>query len=172
MIPTRNTSNVKINAPILNLMVDNPYVEKVVIKNIYPQWQGESIEDLKEHRENPYRIRIGTPNMDERMKTDHVYFFQSYLSFNPITKDIEKRSLIPYRNVEKVYIGKQTLEEKTFRDYSLFVNGAAIVKDLISMDSRESLFQTIKKLQQQVDILAKEVLNLKLDLQKQNIYNQ
>jgi hypothetical protein len=74
-------------------MMDNPYVDKVVIKNIYPQWQGENIEDLKRHRENPYRIRIGTPNMDERMKDDHVFFFQSYLSYNPVTKDIEKRSL-------------------------------------------------------------------------------
>jgi len=172
MIPTKNISNVKINAPILNLMVDNPYVEKVVIKNIYPQWQGENIEDLKQHRENPYRIRIGTPNMDERMKHDHVFFFQSYLSYNPATKDIEKRALIPYRNTEKVYIGKQSLEEKTFRNYTLFVNGSAIVEDLIFIRDRKSLTQTIKDLQDQIQFLSKEVATLKLQLQKQTIYKQ
>jgi hypothetical protein len=172
MIPTKNIGNVKVSAPILHLMVDNPYVEKVVIKNIYPQWQGESVEDLKQHRDNPYRLRIGTPNMDERMKSDHVYFFQSYLSYNPATKDIEKRSLIPYRNVDKVYIGKQSLEEKTYRDYTLFVNGSAIVKDLIFMQDRKSLKQTIEELQNQVHFLSKEVSTLKLQLQKQTIYNQ
>lgn len=165
-------ANVKIETPILNLMVNNPYTDKVLIKNIYPQWQGENIEDLKQHRENPYRIRIGTPNADERMKNDRVFFFQSYLSYNPVTKDIEKRSLIPYRNVEKVYIGKQSLEEKTFRDYTLFVNGSAIVDDVIFIRDRKSLSQTIKELQNQVEFLSKEVSTLKLQLQKQTIYNQ
>lgn len=172
MVPTKNISNVKIAAPILNLMVDNPYMEKVLIKNIYPQWKGENIEELKEHRENPYRIRIGTPNMDEKMKADRVYFFQSYLSYNPVTKEIEKRSLTSHRITERVYIGKQSLEEKTFRDYSLFVNGAVLVKDIISIDTRESILQTIKQLQTQVDSLTKEVSSLKLQLQKQTIYNQ
>lgn len=172
MIPTKNISNTKINAPILNLMMDNPYVEKVHIKSIYPQWKGENIEELKQHRDNPYRIRIGTPNMDEKMKSDHVYFFQSYLSYNPVTKEIEKRSLTSHRITERVYIGKQSLEEKTFREYSLFVNGTVLVKDLISIDTRESILHTVRQLQSQVDALTKEVSSLKLQLQKQTIYNQ
>lgn len=172
MIPTRYISNVKVPAPILNLMVGDPYMEKVPIKNIYPQWEGENIEELKQHRDNPYVVRIGTPNTDERLKSDHAYFIQSYLSYNPATKDLEKRDLITYRNVEKVYIGKQSLEEKTFRDYSLFVNGAVIVKDLISVDTRESILQTVKQLKTQVDFLTKELATLRSQLQKQTIYNQ
>jgi hypothetical protein len=172
MIPTRHISNVKVPAPILNLMIEDPYMSMVPIKNIYPEWKGENIEQLKEHKENPYRLRIGTPNMDQRMKADHAYFIKSYLSYNPVTKDIEKRDLTVYRNVEKVYIGKQSLEEKTFRDYSLFVNGSVVVKDIISIDNRRSVLQTIKELQDQVDFLAKEVGSLKLQLQKQTIYNQ
>ena len=172
MKPTRHIGNVKVNAPILNLLVGNPYMDKVPIKNIYPEWKGESIEQLKQSRNNPYVLRIGTPNIDERLRADHAFFIQSYLSYNPITKDIEKRELIPYRNVEKVYIGKQSLEEKTFREYSLFVNGIVMVKDMMTIDSRMSFTQTIKELQQTVDLLAKEVATLKLQLQKQTIYNQ
>ncbi len=172
MKPTRHFSNVKVDAPILNLLVGNPYMDKVPIKNIYPEWKGENIEELKQHRDNPYLLRIGTPNIDERLKADHAFFIQSYLSYNPITKDIEKRELIPYRNVEKVYIGRQSLEEKTFRDYALFVNGVVMVKDIMTIDSRISFTQTVKELQQKVDLLTKEVTTLKLQLQKQTIYNQ
>jgi hypothetical protein len=172
MKPTRYFSNVKVNAPILNLLVTNPYMDKVPIKNIYPQWKGESIEDLKQHRDNPYLLRIGTPNIDEHLKADHAFFIQSYLSYNPVTKDIEKRELIPYRNVEKVYIGKQSLEEKTFRDYTLFVNGVVMVKDVMTIDTRISFTQTVRELQQKIDLLTKEMATLKLQLQKQTIYNQ
>ena len=172
MIPTKHISNAKVEAPILQLMASNPYMDKMEIKSIYPQWKGESIQQLKEHKDNPYRLRIGTPRTDERLKSDHAYFIQSYLSYNPVTKDIEKRDLTVYRNTEKVYIGAQSLEEKSFRNYTLFVNGAVLVKDLISIDTRESILQTVKQLQGQVDLLAKEVAQLKLQLQKQTIYKQ
>jgi hypothetical protein len=172
MKPTKHLGNVKVTAPILNLLVSNPYMDKMPIKNVYPEWKGESIEELKQHRDNPYRLRIGTPVMDEKLKADHAFFIQSYLSYNPATRSIEKRELVPYRNVDRVYIGTQSLEEKTFREYSLFVNGVIMAKDLMTIDSRVSFTQTVKDLQQKVDLLTKEVTTLKLQLQKQTIYNQ
>jgi hypothetical protein len=171
MIPTKSIKNVKVAAPILNLLVTNPYVEKAYIKTLYPQWKGETLSELREGGTSGL-IRIGTPNTDNNMRSDRLYFIQSYLSFNPVTKDVEKRELIPYRNVEKVYFGPQSLEEKSFNNYSAFVNGTIVAKDLILMDEKSSLKDIIKKLQQNIDILTKEVLNLKAQLQKQNIYKQ
>jgi hypothetical protein len=170
MIPSKNIKNVKVASPILNLLVSNPYMDKVYTKTIYPQWQGETASELSQNPDNKRTIRIGTPNMDRDLRADHLYLIQSYLSYNPVTKDIEKRELIPYRNVEKVYIGSQSLEEKAFNNYSAFINGTVIVKDLIMVDSRESIKDTIKQLQQKVDFLTQEVSYLKGQLQNQTIY--
>ena len=173
MIPTKHIFNVKRDAPILNLIgTSQPYMEKVAIRELYPQWRGENIQQLKEHKDNPYRLRIGTTAVDDALKQDHAYFIQSYLSYNPTTKDIEKRDIIPYRNVDKIYIGKQTAEEKAFNKYAAFINGTIIVKDLITIDNRQSLLDTISKLQTDVQKLTKEVAVLRLQLQKETIYKQ
>jgi hypothetical protein len=170
MIPSKNIKNVKVASPILNLLVSNPYMDKVYTKTLYPQWQGETALELSQNPDNKRTIRIGTPNMDRDLRADHLYFIQSYLSYNPVTKDIEKRELIPYRNVEKVYIGSQSLEEKAFSNYTAFINGTVIVKDIITIDSRESIKDTIKQLQQKVEFLTQEVSYIKGQLQNQTIY--
>lgn len=170
MIPSKNIRNVRAASPILNLLVNNPYMDKVLTKTLYPQWQGETVSELSQNPDNKRTIRIGTPNMDRDLRADHLYFIQSYLSYNPVTKDIEKRELIPYRNVEKVYIGPQSLEEKAFNNYTAFINGTVIVKDIITIDSRESIRDIIKQLQQKVEFLTQEVSYLKGQLQNQTIY--
>jgi hypothetical protein len=172
MIPTKSIKNVKIASPILNLLVSNPYMDKAYIKTIYPQWNGETVGELSSNLNNQRTIRIGTPNMDQELRADRLYFIQSYLSYNPVTKDIEKRELIPYRNVEKVYIGPQSLEEKAFNNYTAFINGTVIVKDIITIDSRESIKDTLKQLQQRIEFLTQEVSYLKGQLQNQTIYKQ
>jgi len=172
MIPTRHIFNVKKAAPILHLVTSQPFMEKVEIKKLYPQWKGENMQQLKQAKQSPDRIRIGTTTVDDALKQDHAYFIQSYLSYNPTTRDVEKRDIIPYRNVEKVYIGKQTVEEKTFNNYATFINGTAVVRDIIMIDSRQSLVDTIAKLQADVQNLTKEIAVLRLQLQKETIYKQ
>jgi len=172
MIPSKNIRNVRVASPILNVLVNNPYMDKVLIKTLYPQWQGETASELSQNPDNKRTIRIGTPNMDRDLRADHLYFIQSYLSYNPVTKDIEKRELIPYRNVEKVYVGQQSLEEKTFRDYTAFINGTVVVRDIITIDNGTSINQTIKELQQKVEFLTRELLELKSQLQNETIYKQ
>jgi hypothetical protein len=83
MIPSKHIRNVSHAAPILNLMVSAPFMEKVMIKNIYQQWQGETIAQIRsKHKNNPYTLRIGTPNTDEALANDSMLFIQSYMSYN------------------------------------------------------------------------------------------
>jgi SepF-like predicted cell division protein (DUF552 family) len=167
MIPSKYIRNVSHQAPILNLMVAAPFMEKVMIKNIYQQWQGESITQIKN---NPYTLRIGTPNTDKALANDSVLFIQSYMSYNPVTKSIEKRELIPYRNVEKVYIGEQRIDEEAFGDYASFINGNVVAKDLVFVETKESLSGIIAKLTNEVANLRMEVAKLKSQTQTQPIY--
>ncbi len=171
MIPSRHTKNVVFSAPILNLLVDNPHMEKVRIKSIYQQWQGENMQEVRSKDvENPYTLHIGTPNTDEQMQQDRVFFIQSYLSYNPITKTVEKRQLIPYRNVEKVFIGKQRIDEHTYGDYASFINGNIVANDLILLDTKQSIRQLVEELSKKVQLLEGEVRQLRSQTQTQPIY--
>ncbi len=77
MIPSRNIRNARVATPILNMLVDAPFIEKAVLKAIYPQWRGESISEIREkHSDNPYRVRIGTPNTDTALQSDHAFFIR------------------------------------------------------------------------------------------------
>lgn len=171
MIPSKYIRNVSHQAPILSLMVAAPFMEKVMIKNIYQQWRGETITQIKnKHTDNPYTLRIGTPNTDKALANDNMLFIQSYMSYNPVTKSIEKRELIPYRNVERVYIGEQRIDEEMFGEYASFINGNVVVKDLVFVETKESLSDIIAKLTKEVANLRMEVVKLKSQTQTQPIY--
>lgn len=169
MISNSRLRGIKVSFPSTNVFTTNPYMEKVHIKNIYQSWGGESIIQIKErHEDNPYTLRIGLPHFDEQLKHDSIFFIQSYLSFNPITKDIEKREIIPYRNVEKVYIGQST-QERVLTDYKLFVDGNVVAKDYLSSEG-QSLIETIATMQQKMQKLELELNQLKVQLKEQTIY--
>lgn len=161
MIPSKTIKNVQVSAPILSLLIDAPYLEHVPLRALYPQWSGESIQEIREkHTDNPYRVRIGTPTTDKQMQQERVFFIQSYLSYNPINKQLEKRELVPYRNIEKVFIGEQTTDEAFYRDATLFINGPMVAKDLILLQSGDSLAQTIEYLLNEVKFLRSELAKL------------
>jgi hypothetical protein len=171
MIPSKTIRNSRVQSPTISLLADAPFLEKAPIKMLFPQWQGESIATIKEtFAENPYRVRIGTPNTDKAMRDDCAFFMQSYLSFNPITKQLEKRELISYRNVERVYIGEQRIDEEQYTDYAAFVNGKVIAQDVVILETNQSLVDTIAKLEQQVKQLQVEVAKLHNQTQTQTIY--
>ena len=171
MISGRNVRNSRTTAPTLSLLSNAPFLEKAPIKMLFPQWQGESVNVIRNtFTENPYRVRIGTPNTDEAMRNDCAFFMQSYLSYNPITKQLEKRELIPYRNVERIYIGEQRIDEEQYKDYTAFVNGNIIANDLILLESKQSIVEQITKLQQQVLQLQSEIVKLRSETKTQTIY--
>jgi len=145
-------------------------MEKVFIKNIYQRWGGESIEQIKQKEEdNPYTLRIGLPHLDEQLKHDNIFFIQSYLSYNPITKDVEKREIIPYRNVEKVYIG-QSASEVEYKDAKLLVAGKVVADDYAFLGESNSLKLTIQDLLNKIQKLEEEVRRLKHQHQNETIY--
>ena len=171
MIPSRHIRNVSHSMPILSTMVGAPHLEYTNLRVMYQQWNGETIQEIRnKHKDNPYTLRIGTPNTDDQMRSDRALFIQSYLSYNPVTKDIEKRELIPYRNVEKVYIGQQTIEEKYFENYTAFVNGPLVAKDLVFLETKQSLMDVIAKLSTEIQTLQTEMANLRSQTQTQTIY--
>ena len=71
----------------------------------------------------------------------------------------KKREIIPYRNVEKVYIG-QSAEEKVIQDYKLFVAGNTVSKDYILMESGKSLVDLVETLMVKVQKLESEIADL------------
>ena len=161
--------------PIIQGMLNEQALGKIIIKNIYQAWQGENIKQIKEkHESNPYALRIGLPNTDEQMKSDAMYFILHYLSYNPLTKDIEKRELIPYRNMDKIYIG-QSIDEVMYSDYKMFVDGNVIVDDLYLKKNKETrnkpLSEIILELINTTQKLQAEVTSLKRELNNRPIYN-
>lgn len=169
----KHYKKVKVAAPILNLLTDGPYMEKVLIKNIYPTWNGESVQQIAENNQsNPFTLRIGTPSMDRHMSTDSVYFVTKFLSYNPGTKQIESRNLIDGRYTKKVYIGEQTVDELTHKDYQLFVNGNVVANDIVLLHTKESLADKIRSLEQQMRFLQAEIIKITKQAETQAIYRQ
>lgn len=162
--------------PIIQGLVNEHALGKIKIKNIYQGWQGESIQQIRDkHEENPYSLRIGMPRTDVELKNDAIFFIQHYLSYNPLTKDIEKRELVPYRNVEKVYIG-QSIDEKVYKDYRLFIDGNVVAND-IYLKKYEAikdipLGKLITNTMDKVEKLQMEVAELKRQLNTNHIYTQ
>lgn len=173
MINNKTLRNCTTSFPVIQGMHNPHALGKILIKNMYQSWQGESIKQIKEkHKDNPYSLRIGMPTTDDQLKGDNLYFILHYLSYNPLTKDIEKRELIPYRNTEKVYIG-QSIDEKVFSDFRLFADGNIVAKDYYFKDSKDvSLQETITNLTNMVQKLQSEVVELKRQLNSKHIYTQ
>jgi hypothetical protein len=170
MIKNNKIRSVRESFPILKTFITNPYMEKVEIKTICQLWNGETLEELgAKYPNNPYTLRIGLPHIDQQMRQDRIHFIQSYLSYNPITKNIEKREIIPYRNVEKVYIG-QSAEEEVIQDYKLFVAGNTVSKDFILMENGKSLVDLVNTLTIKVQKLESEIADLKLQSRNETIY--
>lgn len=170
MIRNSKIRSVRESFPVLKSLTTNPYMEKVEISTICQLWNGETVGELgAKYPNNPYTLRIGLPHIDEQMKQDRIHFIQSYLSFNPITKNIEKREIIPYRNVERVYIG-QSAEEEVLDDYKLFVAGNTVSKDYIIMEDGKSLVDLVYKLTARIQKLETEMAHLKLQSLNETIY--
>ncbi len=172
MINSSTIRNCQVSFPIVQAMTNSSTLGKMLIKNLYQPWNGESIEQIKQkHENNPYTLRIGLPSIDAQMKNDAMYFILHYLAYNPVTKDIEKREIIPLRNTEKVYIG-QSLDEKVYKDYRLFVDGNAVVDDLYLRKSlgQQSVGRLLTTIMDRVEKLQQEVVELKRQLQSKHIY--
>jgi hypothetical protein len=153
-------------------MVNGNTLGKMYIKNLYQSWNGENIEQIKQrHEQNPYSLRIGLPSTDQQLKNDAVYFILHYLAYNPVTKDIERREIIPLRNTEKVYIG-HSLDEKVYKDYRLFVEGNAVVDDIYLRKSlgQQSVGRLLTTIVDRMEKLQMEVVELKRQLQSKHIY--
>ena len=172
MINSSTIRNCQVSFPIIEGMANSNTLGKMLIKNIYQPWQGESVEQIKaKHENNPYSIRIGLPSTDTQLKNDAVYFILHYLSYNPVTKDIERREIIPLRNTEKVYIG-QSIDEKVYKDYRLFVDGSAVVDDLYLRKSlgQQSVGRLLTTMVDRIEKLQQEMAELKRQLQPKHIY--
>ena len=175
MINSSTISNTTINFPAIQGLAFSPLIKKIEIKNVYQQWQGENIEQIKNKaQENPYNVRIGLPKIDEQLKQDNMYLILSYLSYNPVNKDIENREIVTYRNTSKIIIG-QSPDEYKFDKYKLFVDDNIVAKDYIFSDDEMSVKQTLLHLSNKIEKLQQEITILKskqLQPQKQTIYNQ
>lgn len=174
MINNNTIQNVKKSFPVLKGLRNEHALGKILIKNVYQPWNGESMSYIKQkHNDNPYTLRIGMPSVDSELKNDAIYFILHYLSYNPITKDIEKRELISYRNMEKLYIG-QSIQEKEYSNYRLFVDGRGVLQDmyLTDLDDKLSITQLIANLTNKVEKLQAEVINLRRQVNSSHIYTQ
>ncbi len=174
MINSETIRNCTRSFPAVQGMVNEHALGKIIIKNVYQGWQGESIRQIKDnHEQNPYSLRIGMPSTDSQLKNDAIYFILHYLSYNPLTKDIEKREIIPYRNMEKLYIG-QSLDEKSYSDFRVFVDGNIVAEDIYLKKYTElrdtPISELVLDLINRVDALQLEVVNLKRQLNKGHIY--
>lgn len=170
---SRSIKRVSVSYPPIEGIGGPSILGKIKLKNIYQQWRGENfIEITQKHVDNPFNLRVGLPQIDRQMKEDRIFLFTKYLSYNPLTKQVEKRELIPLRNVEKVYIG-QSPEEHQFKDYRLFVDGKIVVEDVLFKQPNEgSLVEKIRQLEERVQILEHYLQKLTANNEKITIYKQ
>lgn len=174
MINNNVIRNCTISFPAVQGLLNEHALGKILIKNIYQPWQGENIKQIVEkHTDNPYSLRIGLPSTDKQLRNDSMYFILHYLAYNPVTKDIEMREIIPYRNTEKIYIG-HTVDEKYYKDYKLFVDGNMVATDLYlrKSDTETSIAQLLNNITSKIEKLQQEIVNLKQQLNNKPIYNQ
>ncbi len=172
MVPTKHYKALTIQAPLLNLLVDGPYMDRIHIRTIHPQWKGESVpEIIQKHDQNPFVLRIGTPSMDASISNDKLFFISKYMAYNPASKEIESRSLIEGRFTKKVYIGEQTVDEVVHKDYRLFVNGKVVATDILFLHTKESLVDKIRSLEQQMRHMQAEIAKIARQTNTQTIYS-
>lgn len=143
---TKSVSPVNINDEISS--------NKIKIKGFYPNWSGESIDELVEKDAIKKYMQIGTPNLDKEKKGDRVFFILDYLAINPISKEIERRYLHPQRIMSRLFVG-QSPEEEKYKEASLIVNGVGVFEKIIETKGEKS------NLSKKVDYLEREVATLK-----------
>ena len=176
MINNSRIRNVRHPFPILETLHTTETLGKVRLKNLYLNWNGENIEEIRaKHEKNPYTIRVGTPATDEKMKGDRIYFILHYLSFNPIDKKIEIRDLVTRRITEKLFIG-QTTQEGEYKDYKMFVDGNIIADDIFSKKypslKDKPLAKLVLDLMNKVDKQTIEIQQLKAQIKNSPIYKK
>ena len=177
MIPNSKIQNVKVPFPAIEGMSYSPLLDKIRISNLYQQWNGQTIGEIaNSHQDNPFTLRIGLPHVDEQLKNDRVFFITNYKSYNPITKQIEERQIIPYRNTETIYIG-QTTEEQEYKNYSLFAKENIVADDLylkkFASIKDKSISELIINLVEKVNKLQVKVNQLTAIIQQNpTIYKQ
>lgn len=176
MINNSLIRNCNTTVPVVQSLLNEHALGKIELKNIYQHWNGENIEQIRDkHDDNPYMLRIGMPSTDDQMTRDQVYFILHYLSYNPLTKEVEMRHIIPHRNTDKLYIG-QSVDEKYYEDYRLFVDGTAVVGDLYLKNSQSlrdtSITKLLTNLVSKVEKLQLEVSDLKRQLARKDTYKQ
>ena len=176
MINSRTIQNCKATFPAIQTLTNDMVLGKIHIKGIYQNWNGEDIEQVKQkHKDNPFTLRIGMPSIDKQLKADPVLFILHYLSYNPLTKDIEKRDLVPYRNVDKIYVG-QSIDEQRYTNYRAFFDGNVIADELYlkRYDSiaKVPVGKILLDLLDKVQKLEKELTVLKRQSQDNHIYKK
>lgn len=176
MINNETIRNCQKPFPAIQGMTNDRLLGKILIKNIYQSWRGENIQQIRDrHEQNPYTLRVGRPSTDEQLKNDAMYFILHYLSYNPYTKDVELREIIPYRNTERIYIG-QAIDEKYYKDSKLIVDGTIAVDD-VYLKNYESLkdkpiAQVIISMMNKIENLQLEIAELKRQSKNKDIYTQ
>ena len=170
---SRSIKKIKTNFPAVQGIGGPSFIGRVMLKNIYQEWNGENFVEITEKAiGNPFNLRIGLPQVDKQLKEDHIFLFTKYLSYNPLTKQVEKRELIPLRNTEKIYIG-QSPEEHQHSDYKLFVDGKIVAEDVLFKQPNEgSLIDKINQLEQKIQILEHQIQKLNSNNEKITIYKQ
>tara|TARA_R110002126_G_scaffold158475_1_gene305846 strand:- start:156 stop:704 length:549 start_codon:yes stop_codon:yes gene_type:complete len=176
MINNSKVRNVQVSYPIIEGLTNPETLGKIRLKNLYPQWNGESVNIIKDkHEKNPYAVRIGTPKTDANMRDDRIYFISHYLSYNPITQDLENRDIISRRIMDKLYVGQTTLEAN-YKDCKVFIDGSMALSDIYLTKSEKleqtSLTRLVLNLMDKVDQLSKEVSKLKVKPKQNPIYTK
>ena len=176
MINNDKVRNVRVPFKPIEGLATGESLGKIRLKNIYTSWNGESVADIKaKHDTNPYLVRVGTPNTDNRLRSDNIYFISHYLAYNPITQDLENRDIISRRVMDKFYVGQSTLEGE-YDECNMVVNGSAVLEDLYLYKHEnlkdKSISSVIAKLLDRVDQLTKEVAQLKAKVKTQPIYTK
>lgn len=175
MIISKNIKKTKVPFPAPQGIGGPSFLGRIKLKNIHQGWKGENFQQIIDKGdENPFNIRIGLPLTDRQLKEDRIFLFTKYLSYNPLSKQIEKRELIPLRNVEKVYIGHSP-EESNFPQCKLFVDGQVVVEDIAFKQPNshiDSLVKTIQDLRTRVEFLEHQLNKYVNNNVTTTIYNQ
>ena len=174
MINGSKIRNCTVSFPAIEGLATTEHLGKIRLKNIYQKWNGESITEIRQqHSNNPYTLRTGTPLVDDQLRNDRIYLITHYVAFNPLSKTVEIRDLIPRRITDKLFIG-QTTEEGEYEDYRLFVDGNIVVDDLFLKKYKSikdvPLGRLIVDLISRVERQSAEIQELKDKVASQHIY--
>ncbi len=176
MINSKTIQNCKIPFPAVQTLTNDMVLGKIHINGIYQGWNGENIEQIKQkHKDNPFTLRIGMPSVDKQLKADPVLFILHYLSYNPLSKDIEKRELVPYRNMDKIYVG-QSIDEQKYTNFKAFFDGNVVADELFLKRyddiAKVPVGKILLNLMDRVEKLEKELAAVRRQTVNNPIYNK